>query len=541
MPNLYSIQFEVAPADGQKASDLPAELLDRVAKWVGEKYGRSWNTAFVFPAHDNTTEPLPNHSVHHSCQTIGDATLIRVRWIHPDDRDTSMQWATEITIGRLDDRVQFALRLGATSLAFVLRPAWMPVGRPRIVTEILSDFSCRCGTFPILPQKEVVDAAEVPAFVGDVLLNAKRTLPVVVVSHDQFTNKTTVDPDKLHQSLLGLARVVVLDKWAAFRLTDSLGKRLSCFNGCVRIYWPGMTQASDPMQHELYFPISIEKFEIYGKPLDRRLFSFLSKVSTFRFAEGEVISEIHARLNAERLADSERIRRQIQQGANDAKTVEDLQPLYDLAIDENAALIERVKQLQQENADLTRDLNITKSNWDLFQQHQALSEEDEPVLPGAAEEVDLESPKAALDQAEHEFCDDLLFLDTAADSAGLSEFARPEEVYQALMAIRDVGQLYFDSVSNGTSMGGWGEQLSKRGFTQYSQTESDTVKNDYRKFGRYREFPMNGSKKRIYQHLDLGGGDRKNCLQIYFEADRELGKIIIAYCGDHLPYPGQRT
>jgi len=186
-------------------------------------------------------------------------------------------------------------------------------------------------------------------------------------------------------------------------------------------------------------------------------------------------------------------------------------------------------------------LNITKSNWDLFQQHQALSEEDEPVLPGAAEEVDLESPKAALDKAEHEFGDDLLFLDTAADSAGLSEFARPEEVYQALMAIRDVGQLYFDSVSNGTSMGGWGEQLSKRGFTQYSQTESDTVKNDYRKFGRYREFPMNGSKKRIYQHLDLGGGDRKNCLQIYFEADRELGKIIIAYCGDHLPYPGQRT
>ena len=115
MPNLYSIQFEVAPADGQKASDLPAELLDRVAKWVEEKYGRSWNTAFVFPAPDNTTEPLPNHSVHHSCQTIGDATLIRVRWIHPDDRDTSMQWATEITIGRLDDRVQFALQLGATS------------------------------------------------------------------------------------------------------------------------------------------------------------------------------------------------------------------------------------------------------------------------------------------------------------------------------------------------------------------------------------------------------------------------------------------
>jgi hypothetical protein len=90
-------------------------------------------------------------------------------------------------------------------------------------------------------------------------------------------------------------------------------------------------------------------------------------------------------------------------------------------------------------------------------------------------------------------------------------------------------------------MGGWAEQLSKRGFNQYSQTESDTVKNDYKKYGRYREFMVNGSKRRIYQHLDLGGGDRKNCLQIYFEADRKLNKMIIAYCGEHLPFPRQRT
>jgi hypothetical protein len=109
------------------------------------------------------------------------------------------------------------------------------------------------------------------------------------------------------------------------------------------------------------------------------------------------------------------------------------------------------------------------------------------------------------------------------------------------MAIRDVGILYFDSVRTGTSMGGWTQQLSKRGFTQYSQTESDTVKNDYRKYGRYREFTLTGGKKKIYQHLDLGGGDRKNCLQIYFEADRKLNRIIIAHCGEHLPFPRQRT
>ena len=89
-----------------------------------------------------------------------------------------------------------------------------------------------------------------------------------------------------------------------------------------------------------------------------------------------------------------------------------------------------------------------------------------------------------------------MILDSATDSVSESEFTRPDEVYQALMAIRDVGTLYFDSIRNRTSMGTWAEQLGTRGFTQYSQTESDTVKNDYRKYGRYREFVLNGSKGR---------------------------------------------
>jgi hypothetical protein len=372
-------------------------------------------------------------------------------------------------------------------------------------------------------------------------LDDKRTLPVVVVSHDRFKDQTNVDPDRLHRTLLGFGHVAVFDKWAAFRLTDSLGKSLSCFNGCVRIYWPGLTRTSDPMQHELYFPIQIDKFEFSGKPLERRLFNFLSKVSAFRFVEGEIVREIQARIDAERLAESERIRKQIQQGTSDASTLQELQPLHDMAMEENASLLERVKQLEKEKSDLTLELGTVKSNWNLFQQHQSLSPEDETAAPQEPEEAEPESVAAALAQAEREFGEDLLVLDTATNSASASEFARPEEVYQALMAIREVGNLYFDSVVNRTSMGGWAEQLGRRGFTQYSQTESDTVKNDYRKYGRFREFTLNCSKRKIYQHLDLGGGDRKNCLQIYFDADRKLNKIIIAHCGEHLPFPRQRT
>jgi len=32
-----------------------------------------------------------------------------------------------------------------------------------------------------------------------------------------------------------------------------------------------------------------------------------------------------------------------------------------------------------------------------------------------------------------------------------------------------------------------------------------------------------------------------HAVEMYFEADRKLNRIIIAHCGEHLPFPRQRT
>lgn len=40
----------------------------------------------------------------------------------------------------------------------------------------------------------------------------------------------------------------------------------------------------------------------------------------------------------------------------------------------------------------------------------------------------------------------------------------------------------------------------------------------------------------MLRHLTLGGGDRQNCLQVYFEFDRDARKVLIGYCGVHLPH-----
>jgi len=452
-----------------------------------------------------------------------------------------MRWTTDVTVAWINDRLQFSLQLGVASMSFVVRPTWLSIGRPRIVTEILTGCSCHAGASPILPKKQEISVPDVSLFVAQNLLDPKRTLPTVAVSHDRFTDRPVLDVDCMHRTLLGFAQVVVFDKWAAFRLTDSLGKALSCFNGCVRIYWPGLTRTSDPIEHNLYFPSQIERFEHSGRPLDRRLFNHLTKISAFRYAPGDLIREAQSQIASRRLAEAEKARERSQQAYKDLKTLQELQPFYEKALEENSALLKQVKELEEQNTELSNELTSVKSNWALYQEHQNLAADDDTRATRESAELEFQSVEAALAQAEADFARDLLILDSAKTSAGKSEFSRPEEVYRALMAVQDVGNRYFDSVRDRKPMGEWSKQLEERGVTHYSPTESDTVKNDHRKYGKYREFVVNGTKRKIYQHLDLGGGDRKDCLQIYFEADQKLNKVIIAYCGEHLPHPRHRT
>lgn len=76
-----------------------------------------------------------------------------------------------------------------------------------------------------------------------------------------------------------------------------------------------------------------------------------------------------------------------------------------------------------------------------------------------------------------------------------------------------------------------------RGF-KYAATES---KNTLNMYGEDRDFSYKGKKRRMVKHLTLGGGDRKNCLQIYFDPDDQERRFLIGYCGVHLPYYGMST
>jgi hypothetical protein len=442
VPNIYAIQFDVLPGPDADASVEFQQIKKRIAAWVISGYARKWNTKTHFPGAGETIAPLPEHSVQTTEVQIGGSAMQRTKWLHPDGIDQHLRWTTDVVVASAGGKIQFGIQVGVSSTDYVVRPTQITLGRPRLVSELFTFHSCWAGDQPLLTKKIEMSAQDVPDFVEEELLDPKRSIPIVVVSHDQFADRPVIDADRLHKALLGFAQVVVLDKWAAFQLTDSIGRALSCFNGCVRVYWPGLTRDSNPLHHWLYFPDQLERFEYQKKPIDKRLFDFLARVSAARFFDGSIAREVQSRVDAEKALELIRLQRQIQEGRAAASSLQEVQELLDLAIRENSELNERLLSLQADNENLSSKLQDVRENFSIFQQHQALESEEAPE-GDQRQPNEFETVSAALSAAERDFGGDLMVLEDARRSAEESEFSRPEGVYQAIMAIREVGRTLF--------------------------------------------------------------------------------------------------
>ena len=416
-----------------------------------------------------------------------------------------------------------------------MKPALFELGRPRLLTQLLTTCDCRVGGNPIPTKPTFLGITDVGRFADDVLLSETRSLPVLMISCDPWTEQPLVDASEAQDKLLGFAQVALLnDKWVTFRLTDHLGKALSCFNGSVRLYWPGLQTKSNPLDHPLYFPDRIRQHRTQGRPLESHLFRLLAGVSAFRGGEGELIRSVRAKIEADRSAQLKELRQKIREGA--AEQGEFLEE-FERTLQENEKFREELGNAQSRRLEFEEEMEQYKANWASFTEYMAHKDAEEPVAGGPEGEPEISSVEEALQRAEEEFSDVLVVWETAKEAAEASRFPRPQEVYRALLAIAEVGRDYFASRKQKRSMGAWERAFKRRGF-DYVHTEHQLTRTMH---GRDRDFKNKGRQKRMLKHLTLGGASRENCLQVYFEADDGAEKIDIGYCGVHLPYYHQRT
>ncbi|MFP4107230.1 MAG: hypothetical protein ACLFVU_14250 [Phycisphaerae bacterium] len=525
MRTVYGIQFQVQPREGQSPSDCIVQLRDLAAQWVSTKYRQAWKTEAV-PQFDGVAlEPLPGHWVRTSHQCQDECELVSMEWDHPHDRDDSVVWVTGCTFARQARDVYAAVTIRISSTRFTIRPTRFDLGRPRLVWDALTSFDCTIGGQPVPVGHRELRAAEVSGFADDVVLSGRRALPIIMVSPDSWTEHPIVNAAALQNAVAGFAEVVKLaDKWAAFKLTDKIGKELSCFNGAVRVYWPGLTLSDRPYQHPLYLANSIKYHRNHGRELKSHLFRVFAGMSAFRAGELGPIRAVRRTIEAQRDGQLTRLREQVASG--EVENSELLASLED-AWNENEQLKAERDRLAEQVETLGTELEAQKANWATYEEYMERQEGKEEITPDSeAETEEFANVLEAYERAKQDFGDNLVFLESADRSAADTPFKSPRRVYEALEALSQVAMEWKEN--DGRLGRSFKDAMAQLGFDVHGV--SDTSKG---KWGDDYKFIYEGERRLFEDHVTLGAGQPDTCLSIHWYRDDENLAVVIGHCGIH--------
>ena len=429
--------------------------------------------------------------------------LREVQWRHPDIGDPTILWNPEVTLlSGTDGHVLFVtLRTG--SAEFIISPGRHGLGTPRLVRDIVRDLAPTMRGWPLTPTVAPLSVENVTPFLSE-LKSQRRTIPYVVVTRSDLSDAVT---SQLERRLMGLARVFrTTDKWAEYALGDDLGRPFGCFNGAVRVYWPGLDTSSEPRHHPLHF------LDRIGDParFSDSVLQQIANVAAFRHSEPRELNDLRSAIRNRELAE-------LKERAEASRDPDEF-------LNDIAALERDRNRLRERVLDLQAQLDTAHENMRAIETY---SEEAEAAADEASDEPNPQTVLAAVEFAQANLSN-VHFLPTARASAAASPYEQPLKAFHALQAIDDVASVWIKTLDTGRSSGrGWHEEFKARGF--------DYAAADSREYSDERTFSDDGQLGSFEEHLRLGTSRRaEECLRIHFTKDEQRRKVVIAYMGEHL-------
>ena len=537
MKPVFSCSFDLA-----KESHTPAEVFAQAAEttreWIEKKYQRPINQ-YGFGHRINVPtpgklEPLPGHLLLTEDAAVGLAKLRTIVWEHPGDQPNEF-WRTEVSLAHDQSKAGITLHTSIGSRDYSLSPLNFQPGVPGLVRQFLATLTCTLGGWRMPGEFYPVHHREVERFVREFLLNRDRTLPVIVISRDLWSEKPLVQPEEWAKSLAGLAEVAVLeDKWAGFKLTEHLGRPLSCFGGAIRIYWPRLAPASAPEKHRLWLPEYVEAAERSTFPLRRRLVAFLSAISTSNHLESTLVATVREAVSRKKLDEFAATIARLKAADVSPETLE----IVDAYSSENQELKAQLAQARTElaeerqvSASLRAEITNHQENYLALQQATPNAATIASAVNAATPPANFTSVLAAYDQAAKDFGganSPLVFLDSARESAKESPYRSPEQVYFLIKELHGIATLWRDN--NGKLGQDWRTALRDTGF-DFKSRISDTTKGQFR--SEYC-FLYNGQKELFQEHVTKGAKDKNGCFSLHMFRDDTQLVVAIGHCGNHL-------
>lgn len=305
----------------------------------------------------------------------------------PDEWDRTQAWRTTINVVASDH-----VEVGVAVDQEVHDPSVLPVPLQPTLLTLLRGLASRgawAGSQRISAGAQAVVGTEgVAHFVGSVLMDGGRTLPVLLFTaikeHDGVFLPEGTDPSLVARELCGLAHVYLMPRVEdTHKLTKRLGL-LSAYDGAVRLYWPMFDPADRPPRHPLHLRARLTTSTILS--IIRRIVDASARVYLEPTGARTLLTLYWSRLGRERVAET------VSSQAAPARRLAALTAELERSIAETERMSQELEtarieleRAQKLIAELTRGRNGDRSEWEqagVDAMRSAISVADRPGRSG---------------------------------------------------------------------------------------------------------------------------------------------------------------
>ncbi len=364
----------------------------------------------------------------------------------------------------------------------------------------------------------------------------EREYPIVLISPKR-DGEYPVEISRLQDQLIGLAQVVkVSPDCNSYDMAEILGQQFSSWNGAINIIYTPFKNGH--VRNKLFQSNYLDDNFHDQKEVISLLLSTVTHNTNIPKIRKQIRSE---GVKAKSL--KERFLKRINN--SESASTEDIEEILEIAASQETqfkADIDRVEfeKLQLEDDKDTLENKLAKANWSIDSLKRQLqgagysaNTVDIEELLAVACRVDEPSPSECISIISSSLGDQVVFLDSAVISAKEStSFKRGRILLDMLRKlIIKYLPLYLES----------GDNKARTIFTnkQYAANESESVVNNP-DMAKTREFLYKGRMVSMWQHLKVGIADNaEHTIRVHFFIDQHDKKVVVGYCGEHLPLPSR--
>lgn len=459
-------------------------------------------------------------------------------WVlrHQDERRHGLRWIVEIGAKVTADTVEASCVLRTDTQSTIISGR-IPATRPRVmrfITESVVDASDAdfADTVPGERLKVVGEDDESFVALGYEIAKPDRNGAIVLVSPTR-EGEYLVDPVRLQNTLIGLAQVVrILPEANTYKMEDMLGKRKSAWGGAVNIL--SVPSSGGKLRNRLLSADWLRGREREMYCIDVVLAWVTESTNSRRLRDHvrpDSVAMQWARMRFRRRADARRGELQ-----EVSENLEETERLWEEAIQEKVnvegerdaiqfSLLEAQEELRR------REHEVRSMNSQMSALRESSRQVDVGWMMTLLARKAPPTPEECLRITEEMHPSRCVVLASAKASARRSDsflYGR-----RLLDLLRRLVTEYRQELMSG------GDSEAKRVFGKgvYAAKESEGVMRSPT-LQRQRTFDYGNEKVEMFRHLKIGvADDIRKTIRVHFHWDAPRERIVIGYCGPHLPVP----